>query len=78
MWLYGGAERYVPCFLGKHEGKRSLGKPKSRWENNIKVGLHPKEIGWVWSGLMWLRIGTTGSYEHCNEHTGSIICGDFE
>jgi hypothetical protein len=24
-------------FVGKHEGKRSLGKARHRWENNIKI-----------------------------------------
>jgi hypothetical protein len=31
--------------------------------------------GMVWNGFIWLRIGTSrGSYEHGNEHTGSIKC----
>jgi len=25
--------------VGKHEGKRPLGRPRSRWENNIKMDL---------------------------------------
>jgi hypothetical protein len=29
---------------GKHEGKRPLGRPKRRWEDNIKTDL--REIGW--------------------------------
>jgi hypothetical protein len=28
----------------KPEGKRPLGRPKRRWENNIRMD--PKEIGW--------------------------------
>jgi hypothetical protein len=28
----------------KPEGKRQLGKPRHRWENNIKMDL--QEIGW--------------------------------
>jgi hypothetical protein len=28
----------------KSEGKRPLGRAKSRWENNLKIG--HKEIGW--------------------------------
>jgi hypothetical protein len=25
--------------VGKYEGKRSLGRPRRRWEDNIKMGL---------------------------------------
>ena len=30
-------------FAGKHTGKRTLGKPRHRWEDNIRMDL--KEIG---------------------------------
>jgi hypothetical protein len=30
--------------VGKPEGKRSLGKPRHRWVDNIKIDL--REIGW--------------------------------
>jgi hypothetical protein len=30
--------------VGKREGKRSLGRPRRRWANNIKMDL--SEIGW--------------------------------
>jgi len=30
--------------VGKPEGKRLLGRPRSRWEDNIKIDL--KEVGW--------------------------------
>jgi len=29
--------------VGKHEGKRTLGRPKRRWEDNIKMDL--QEVG---------------------------------
>jgi hypothetical protein len=45
--------------VGKPEGKRSLGRPRRRWVDNIKIDI--REIGWhVWIGLIWLRIGTGG------------------
>jgi hypothetical protein len=46
--------------VGKPEGKRSLGKPRCRWGDGIKMEL--RGIGWggVWSGFSWLRIGTVG------------------
>ena len=43
--------------VGKPEGKRPLGRPRSRWEDNIKVDL--QEVGWwgVWAGSSWRRLG---------------------
>jgi hypothetical protein len=47
--------------LGKSEGRRPLGRPRLRWEDNIKMNL--QEVVWgVWNGLIWLRIET--SIEH--------------
>ena len=43
----------------KTEGKRPLGRPRRRWEDNIKMDL--REVGWAaWTGSIWLRIGTGG------------------
>jgi hypothetical protein len=45
--------------VGKPEGKRPLGRPRSRWVDDIKMDL--REInGMVWTGWIWLRIGTSG------------------
>jgi len=33
----------IQGFGGKPEGKRRLGRPRSRWEDNIKMGL--QEVG---------------------------------
>jgi hypothetical protein len=45
--------------VGRPEGKRPLGRPRCRWEDNIKMDI--QEVGWgAWSGLIWLRIGTGG------------------
>ena len=41
--------------VGQTERKRSLGRPRRRWEDNIKMDL--EEVGAGWS---WLRIGTGG------------------
>jgi hypothetical protein len=42
--------------VGKPEGKRPLGKPMHRWEDNIKMDL--REVIWrLWTGSSWLRIG---------------------
>jgi hypothetical protein len=37
---------------GKPEGKRPLGRPRRRWEDNIKMGL--KETGW--GGMDWIDL----------------------
>jgi hypothetical protein len=45
--------------VGKPKGKRPLGRPRHIWEDGIRMDL--REIGWgVWSGFVWLRIGTVG------------------
>jgi hypothetical protein len=42
-----GEGRGVHRFLVvKHEGKRSLGRPRHRWENNIKMDLQEVEGGY--------------------------------
>ena len=43
--------------VGKHEEKRPLGRPRHRWEDNIKIDL--RNVG-VWTGSSWLWIGTGG------------------
>ena len=43
--------------MGKPEGKRPLGGPRRRWENNIKKDLQEVGCG-AWTGSSWLRIGT--------------------
>jgi hypothetical protein len=45
--------------VGKPEGKRTLGRPRRRWEDNIKMGLTGSRMG-AWTGLIRLRIGTSG------------------
>jgi hypothetical protein len=45
--------------VGRPEGRRPLGRPRPRWEDNIKMDL--QEVGWgAWTGLIWLRIGAGG------------------
>ena len=38
--------------VGKPEGKRPLGRPRRRWEDNIKMDL--QEVGWVCEDWMEL------------------------
>jgi hypothetical protein len=44
---------------GNPAGKRPLGRPKMRWVDNVKMDLE-KWDGVVFTGLVWLRIGTGG------------------
>jgi hypothetical protein len=45
--------------VGRPEGRRPLGRPRRRWEDNIKMDLEEVGCG-AWTGLIWLRIGTGG------------------
>ena len=38
--------------MGKPEGKRALGKPRRRWEDNIKMDI--KEVGC--GGMDWIDL----------------------
>jgi hypothetical protein len=44
--------------VGKPEGKRPLGRPRRRWVDNIRMDLGRGGDGVMWTGLVWLRIGT--------------------
>jgi hypothetical protein len=43
----------------KPQGKRALGRPRCSWEDNIKMDLKEKG-GRIWTGLTWLRRGSSG------------------
>jgi hypothetical protein len=38
--------------MGKSEGKRPLGRPRRRWEDNIKMDL--RDVGW--GGMDWIDL----------------------
>ena len=45
--------------MGKPKERKPLGRPKRRWEDNIKMNL--REVGLeAWTESIWLRIGTGG------------------
>ena len=57
-----GEERVVyRVLVGKPEGKRPLGRPRRRWEDNIKWIFRTWDVG-VWTGMGWLRIETGGGH----------------
>ena len=43
--------------VGKPEGKRPLGRPTRRWEDNTRWIFRKWDVG-AWTGSSWLRIGT--------------------
>jgi len=46
--------------VGKPEGRRPLGRPRYRWEDNIKMDLR-WDVGTL-TGSIWLRKGTGGRH----------------
>jgi hypothetical protein len=49
-------EKRTACmiFVGTPEGKRPVRRPKSVWENSVKIGLKRY-------GMSWRRLGLSGS-----------------
>ena len=51
----------VLVLVGKPEGKKPLGRPRRRWEDNIKMDL--QEVGGGFgTRWIWLRIETGGGH----------------
>jgi hypothetical protein len=40
------------ALVGKPEGRRPLGRPRRRWEDNTKMDL--REVGW--GGMDWINL----------------------
>jgi len=56
--------------VGEPEGKRPLGRPRCRWEDNIKMDL--QEVG---GGCGDWKVA--GTCEYGDEPSGSKKCGEF-
>jgi hypothetical protein len=60
--------------VGRPEGRRPIGRPWRRWEDNIKMGL--QEVGW--GSMDWIDMAQDRDACECgNEPSGSIKCGEF-
>jgi len=63
--------------VGKPEGKRPLGRPRHRWEDNIEMNLQEVGCGgmdWIELSqdryIWWARVSGNGP-------SGSLICREF-
>ena len=52
MARMGQGRRVYRVLMGKPEGKRPLGRPRRRWEDNIKMDL--QEVGC--GGMDWIEL----------------------
>jgi hypothetical protein len=62
--------------VGKPEGERPLGRPRYRWEDNIKINLRETGLG----GVDWNHLAqgpVAGCCEHGNEPLDSIKGREF-
>jgi hypothetical protein len=56
--MCGDKERCIQAFVGKPKENRQLGKPRHK---QIILKCVLKKLGRrVWTGLIWLRVGTSG------------------
>jgi len=51
--LMGERRGVYRVLVGKPEGKRPMGRPRRRWQDNIKIVL--QEV--VWRGMDWIDMG---------------------
>ena len=53
--------------VGKSEGRRSLGRPKYKWNYNIKM--HVKEVGW--GSMDWIDVAEVR--DRWRAHVSAVI-----
>jgi hypothetical protein len=51
--------------VGKPEGKRPLGEPRSEWENNTTMTL----MGKGWEGVSWIHMTQDGGQRRATVNT---------
>jgi hypothetical protein len=67
--MYGEEERCYRVMVGKPEGNRPLGRPRRRWENNIKINL--QEFG---CGVMdWFELAQSRNGWRAFVNAGMIL-----
>ena len=63
--------------VGKPEGKRPLGRPRRRWEDNIKINLQEVGGGGDWMELAQYRDRLRALLNYGNKPSGTLKCGEF-
>ena len=72
--LVGESRGVYSVLLAKPKGKRPLGRPRHRWEDNIKMNL--EEVGCA--GMGWIELAQVADTCECgNEPSGSIKCREI-
>jgi hypothetical protein len=75
MGEWRGAYRIL---VGRPEGRRPLGRPRRRWEDNIKMDLQEVGLGVMdWIDMTQDRGMWRGCFESGNEPSCSLKCGKF-
>jgi len=73
-----GERSVYRVLVGKPEGKRTFGRLRLRWEDNIKRDLQEVGCGDMdWIELAQDRDRWREIFEWGNEPSGSIKCGEF-
>jgi len=74
MWrVWGRGEGAYRVLMGKPEGKRPLGRPRRRWEDNIKMDL--QEVGGGFGD--WMELAVDRDRWRALVSTGSKNTGNF-
>jgi hypothetical protein len=63
--------------VGKPEGWRSLGRPRHRWEDSIKMDIREVGLSGGGGGIDWINLAQDRDRWQALVNTGSIKCGEF-
>jgi hypothetical protein len=71
--MYGEMRDAYRILVGRCEEKILLGRPRHRWEDNIKL-IFQKEDGQAWTGSMWFKINAgTLTRLRFSKNAGNIL-----
>jgi hypothetical protein len=63
MWhVWERGRLHIGFWWGNLKEYRQTGRPRCRWEDNIKMN-QQFVLGKAWNGLIWLRRGTHGGLQ---------------